>query len=498
MSKQLLKRLNEIDLQLTILRNIYSVLDWDQKTIMPKDGIEARSLQFAEMAKQLHQVRTSKEVVAIVKALQKPSVFKTLSATDKMKVKLHAKELKRFTCLPTKFVEDFAKAAAESESAWEDAREKNDFAIFAPHLQKMLDMKLQECKYIDAKKHPYDVLLDDYQEGLTVQRIKAVFDPLKVELKSLYAQIKAKKQKAPQIQSLSIEKQKQICEYLQAKILPFPTKTVQAQSVHPFMNSVGPDDVRITTAFRESDPFFAITSTAHECGHALYELQFNQKFKNTILFAASSYTAHESQSRLWENHIVKSFKFWRKYFAKIKAENPQLKDVDAAQFYKALNEVTGSLIRIEGDEVTYCLHIIIRFELELQLLEKKLTIEKLPQAWNAMYQEYFGEKPKTDAQGVLQDVHWSSGSFGYFPTYALGTMYASMIFVHLHKIRPQLDEEIADHNFAFIQTWLRKNIHQISAMKTTEPLMKKAIGKDLDPKVYVAYLNTKYGKIYGL
>lgn len=500
-----LSKLKEIEKEISMLKSANALLYWDRATILPAKAVPQRSEQAAYLSRLIHEKLISKELKKIINFLSEPKHFKKLDKISQLIVKKYQKDLKKLSKIPTSHVEEFSRLCIKSLGAWEKAREKKDFKVFQPYLEEVLKMKLKEVKYVDSKSNPYNVLLDDFEEGMTVEDVKKVFEKLKYGLLELIAKIKTtdkylkSKQLTNKLNKLSfpIEKQKEIIEDIRKMILVDMDRTIIAESVHPFTNTISADDVRITTAYRKGQPLFAFTSTAHECGHALYELDFDPKLRDTILFNAPSYGLHESQSRIWENQIMRSEEFWKYYYPKFKKKFPSLKNMKRPEFYGLMNQVKESLVRIECDEVTYCLHIIIRFELEVALLEGKIKVKDLPKEWNKKYKEYLHVTPKNDKIGVLQDMHWSEGLFGYFPTYAIGTMYSAMLYKQMLKDNSKLMQEIRKGKVDTVRNWLKENVHKYAGKYLAKDVVKKATGKELSPDDFLEYLNEKYGKIYG-
>ena len=369
-------------------------------------------------------------------------------------------------------------------------------------MEKIIEMRKKEATYINPKEHPYNVLLDQFEEGMTIDELDPVFLQLKDELPRLIKAIQQSpryKNQKPCLGTLSfpLEGQQKANLDVATFILGKNERTHIGTSPHPFMTRISFDDVRLSTAVREGQPLFSFTSVAHESGHALYELGISPKIKDTILCTGASTALHESQSRLWENQVCSSKHFWKYYYSHYQKIFPSLQETSFDEFYFQSNLVEPSLIRIESDEATYCLHIIIRYELERALLEGKIKIQDLPKLWNAKYQEYLGVTPKNDAEGVLQDVHWSDGSMGYFPTYAIGTIYSAMLYrvmLEKHNIKKDLDHGDPQ----FIKDWLQKNIHQHGSMYLAKEIMKKTCKTEIDVSALMDYFWEKYGELYGI
>ncbi len=492
----MLARFRSVQKELWILQGMIALLAWDRATHMPKKAISQRAEQVAYLTALAHEKKTSKDAQRAVKALSKR---KNLTAIDAICVKRFRKEMRKALKIPLEHVKKFSNLVITASHVWEEAKEKRRFSLFQPYLEKLVTMKLKEAGYIDAKKRPYDVFLDDFEEGMTVKKIDKVFERLKIRLIRIMQQITAseqyRRQKAMKL-VFPFDEQRKIAADIKQRIVPDNDRIALDDSVHPFTTTISEDDVRITAAYRKHDPFFSFTAASHESGHALYELGFSKKLSGTTLYKAPSTGIHESQSRFWENHITKSKAFWQFYYPAYKKHFKALRNVPLDRFFQQLNLVKPSLIRIEADEVTYCLHVIIRYELEKALFERKLKVKDLPKAWNKKYHDYLGITPKDDSHGVLQDVHWSEGYFGYFPTYAIGTMYAAMIFNQMRKENKRLEKNIRSGDFTAVASWLQRKIHRHGATFLAHEIMKKACQKELTPDDFIGYLKEKYYALY--
>lgn len=494
--KKELKRLKEIDKEISILNSAANLLWWDRATLMPEKAAEERAEQISFIAVLIHEKTTSKELNRIILNLSK-NITK-LNNIEKAIVTNYSWKLSRINKLPKKYVSELFKITGLAQHYWEIAKKNNDFKLFEPYLEKIFELKKKEAKYIDPKKHPYEVLLQDYERGITLKILDETFKKLKNELKIIIEKVKksSKYGKEFNINALTLPKetQKITCQEISTMILDDNERFIIAESMHPFMTKISPNDLRITTSFR--NPLFSFLSTAHESGHALYESQFGKELKYTILHDAPSLGIHESQSRLWENQIVRSINFWRFYYPKYKKYFPPLKNVSIEKFYESINIVRPSLIRIESDELTYNMHIIIRYEIEKAVLEGKLKVKDISKVWNSKYKDYLGVEPKTYSEGLLQDVHWSQGSIAYFPTYSLGTIYSAMIYEQMLKENPKLESEISNGNFNFIKNWLKEKIHKHGSKLTTQEIISRACKKDVDIMPLINYYKKKFYGIY--
>jgi len=486
--------------ELSTIGGIGALLGWDQMTYMPEKGIVERSEQTAFLSKLAHEKIISEKFWNHIEKLSKEDTLKSLSEKDKNVVKRLKKDVEKSRKIPSDFVENFSKATTLAYQAWEKARKKNDFKIFSPHLEKIVNLEKKYSTYIDLPGPRYNSLLDDYEEGMTVDVLKKEFVFLKKNLTNLLEKIKNsdfyQDQKSFD-KKVDAQKQEELCNIIIKKMNLPKDRSRLDESTHPFTTSIGNDDVRITTSFKRKSALFSLFSTIHEAGHALYELGMPRgEYKNTAISDAPSLGLHESQSRFWENMIARSRSFWNYFFPIFKKKIPDLlKDINLDEWYRMINIVKPSLIRVEADELTYCLHVILRFELEVALMQDKIQVKDLPVLWNEKMDEMLGVRPKNDVEGVLQDMHWSGGNFGYFPTYAIGTIYASQISKKLAE-KQNIFEEVGKGEFKNIVLWLNKNIHCYGRLMTADEIIKKCCGEGLNSEVFVDYLKDKYLDIY--
>ncbi|GIU69402.1 MAG: carboxypeptidase M32 [Candidatus Woesearchaeota archaeon] len=492
-----LNHLKEIDKEISLLNSAISLLWWDRSTIMPTKAAEERAEQISYLTILIHEKSTSKELNKIILRLSKNK--SKLNHIDRAIINNYSWKISRINKLPKKHVKETSRTIVMAQHHWEIARKNNNFKIFEPYLKKIIELKKREAEYIDSKNHPYEVLLQDYERGMSLKILDETFNKLKPEIHTLIKRIKKSSKYGKEFNikkiEFDVEKQKIACQDVSTLILEDNERFLITVSMHPFMTKISPNDLRITTSFRK-DPLFSLFSTVHESGHALYESEFDQKLKYSILHDAPSLGIHESQSRLWENQVCKSKNFWKYYYPKYQKLFPKLKNISLERFYESINIVRPSLIRIESDELTYHLHIIIRYELEKKLIEGKIAVSELPVLWNKLYKEYLGITPKTDTEGVLQDVHWSQGSIAYFPTYTLGTIYSAMIYEQMLNENPKLEQEIEEGDFKFIKKWLKENIHKHGAVLSTSEIMEKCCGKKISEESLIKYYKNKFGNIY--
>lgn len=486
--------------ELSKLGGISSLLGWDQMTYMPKKGVKSRSEQSSMISRMIHDRITSDRLWKHVNKLSKTENLENLNEKDKAIVKRLRKDVKKARKVPSEFIENFSKTTTMAYSAWEKAKGKNDFSVFSPHLEKIVKLEKEYCGYIDRPGHMYNSLLDDYEEGMTVKKLKKEFSSLKKDLIDILNKIvdseRYKEQKKFD-RGLDKEKQKRLCNFVLKKIGLPDGKTRLDVSPHPFTVALGYNDVRVTTNFDHASPFFSFFSTIHEAGHALYELGMPRgEFEDTVISGSPSLGMHESQSRFWENMIARNKSFW-KFLSPIlnKEFSSLVNGFTLEDLYFYVNQVSPSLIRVESDELTYCLHIILRFELEIDLVEGNIGVEDLPYLWNEKMDDLLGVVPDSDREGVLQDMHWSTGDFGYFPTYAIGSIYSSQLFKEFSESFDIYDK-VEKGDFSDILSWLRNNVHSWGRLLNSDEIINRVCGEGLNSDVFSSYLSDKYFSLY--
>jgi len=487
--------------ELSIFGGIVSLLDWDQKTYMPTNGTAERSDQISLISRLSHERIISDEFWSNIKKLSNPDVLDKLEAKDKIIIKKLNRDVEKARKIPAEFVEELSKVTSLAYIAWQEARKNNNYRKFSPHLEKIIELQKKYIDYIGLPGHPYNSLLDDYEEGMNVEKLKKAFNYLKPQLIGILNKIKDTKlyKKKYNIKiKLDSKKQKKLCNLLIKKMfIPYDRARLDV-STHPFTTSIGNDDVRFTTNYGREQPLFSFFSTLHEAGHALYELGLPQKeYKYTVISDAPSIGLHESQSRFWENMIGRNISFWKYFYPEFqKTFSNQLKNFNLETWIFYINQIKPSFIRVEADELTYNLHILMRFEIELDLIDDNIKVSELPLVWNQKMNEILGIVPKTDTEGVLQDMHWSTGDFGYFPTYAIGTIYSAQLFHQLKKEKKGIFHEIESGDFSNILSWLRDHIHKYGRLMNAEDTIKKTCGEGLNSKVFIKYLKDKYYSLY--
>ncbi|OCT14212.1 peptidase M32 [Paenibacillus pectinilyticus] len=479
-----------------------SLIYWDMRTGAPKKGIETRSEVVGELSTEVFRMSTSDEMGAYVDFFTQTAELEQLDPISRKMVLECKKEYDRSKKIPAEKYQAYVVLTSQAESAWEDAKHKSDWAGFQPYLEKIVATTQEFIELWGYEGHKYNTLLDMYEPGMTVEKLDEVFGALREKAVPLLGRIQASPNQPNRAfldQQFDIGKQKQFSlSILKQMQYDFEAGRLD-ETVHPFATALNPGDVRITTRYLPNDITSALFGTIHEGGHALYEQNISTDLVGTNLCSGTSMGIHESQSRFWENVIGRSKQFWERYYGELQTTFAgQIDDVSVDDFYRAINHIEPSLIRIEADELTYNLHIMIRYELEKGLFSGTIAVADLPAAWNAKYEEYLGVTPPNDGEGVLQDVHWSGGAFGYFPSYALGNMYAAQFTNTLRKELPNFDSLIAEGNLAPIKEWLTEKVYQHGKLLTPNEIIQNVTGEALNPDYLVAYLEEKYTKVYGI
>ena len=475
-----------------------SVLAWDRQTYMPEGGVRGRAEQLASLARLAHELLVSPETGTLLEKAGE----REPGSDDAALLRLARREHGRSSRLPARLVAETSRATSLAESTWIQAREESDWALFAPHLERVLAMKQEEAGYLDAE-HPYDAMLDRYDPGADTRRMRTMFDELKEGIVPLVRRVSARlgdDRAAPLEGKFDEATQEAFGREIISRFGYDWSRGRQDRAVHPFcINFGGPDDVRITTRFDPERLSVGLFATCHEAGHALYEQGVDPAYSRTPLAGGVSMGVHESQSRLWENLVARSRPFWTHFYPGLKEAFPRvLDDIDLETIYRAVNAVRPSEIRTEADELTYDLHVLMRFELEVDLFEGGLTVADLPEAWNAKMEEYLGIVPKNDARGVLQDTHWAVGYFGYFPSYSVGNVLSVQLFEAAVEERPEVLAEMEVGEFGSLLDWLRKNVHRHGKKYVPDDLIQYATGRPPETAPYLRYLESKFGGLYGL
>lgn len=480
------------------LQTAMVLFEWDDETLAPKEAGAYTSKVIGTLSEEYLEKITCGEVKRLIAECKKDE---TLSEVEAAIVREVADELEKLECIPPKEYREFAQLSAESTRIWAEARKNKDFEAFAPTLQKVIDYQKKFASYRakDGQKL-YDVMLDTYEKDFNMEALDEFFRQLKDAIVPLLKEIMKHGKKIDDgflTGDYPVEKQEEIAKYL-AEYVGFDfDKGVLAVSAHPFTTNLHNHDVRITTAYNEhvDDSIFSVI---HEAGHGIYELGIRDELTQTMVGQGASMGMHESQSRFFENIIGRNRAFWVPVYGKLQELFPeQLGDIDLDTFIDAINKVQPSLIRTQADELTYSLHVMIRYEIEKMLMEENLEVEKLPDVWADKYEEYLGVRPKDVSEGVLQDIHWSQGSFGYFPSYALGSAFGAQLYARMKK-KMDFEGLLEDGKIDVIREYLKDHIHQFGKLKTSREILKDVTGEDFSPKYYIEYLTEKYRKIYEL
>ncbi|MEW6401775.1 MAG: carboxypeptidase M32 [Chloroflexota bacterium] len=487
--------------EISDLNHAAAVLGWDQQTYMPPAGAEARGQQLATLGKISQEMFISDKVGKLIDDLKKEFEGADPDSDDAALVRVTARNYDKAVRVPPEFVAEQAVVTTKAFEAWVEAKGKSDFSIFRPHLEKVLELVKKYISFYPPADHPYDTLLDDFEPGMKTSDVQDIFNPLRPKQVALLKKIAAR----PQVKDSFLYK-----NFPEKKLWAFGEEVVktfgydfhrgrQDKVPHPFQTTFSVNDVRITTRYEADKPMAMLFSTMHEGGHAMYEQGVNPAYERTPLLGGTSLAVHESQSRMWENLVGRSLPFWEHFYPRLKKIfAAQLDGVSLKSFYKAINKVEPSFIRVNADEATYNMHIMLRLELEIAMVEGKLEIKDLPEVWNTKMKEYLGITPANDAQGVLQDVHWSYGAMGYFSTYALGNLVSAQLWERINKDIPDLDDQLCRGKFDGLLGWLREKIHRHGQKYEPQTLVQKVTGSKINAAPYVRYLTKKYSEVYGL
>jgi carboxypeptidase Taq len=479
-----------------------AVLTWDQQVIMPARGAPARAEQLATLRRIAHERFTSPEIGRLLDELVPFEAEHGHDSFEASLVRVTRRDWEKARKVPTELRAEMSRAASLALPVWVEARKNNDFPAFLPALRENLELRRRYVACFDGEfAEPYDALLDDYEEGMTSAEVRTLFDYLKENQAPLVKLVAETDQAPPPPDGgvFPIDLQKQF-ELEIVRRFGFDDSAWRLDpTVHPFAQSIGSQDIRITTRYFE-DNLDGMFATMHECGHGLYEHQIDQALDRTPLGTGVSLGMHESQSRMWENLVGRSLPAWRYFFPRLRDTFPEpLAGYDVDRWYREINAVEPSLIRVEADEATYNLHIILRFELEQELLDESFPLEQLPEEWNRRMYEYLGVEVPNDTRGVLQDTHWAIGAIGYFATYALGNLISAQLWERIGADLPGLDESFERGEFEPLREWLREHVHRHGRKYTPRETLEKAIGAtQIDAEPYVRYLRRKLGAIYGL
>ena len=501
MNKNKLNHLKELIYEINDINMAAAVLGWDQETYMPKGGIQDRADQLSTLNKISHEKFTSPQIGELIKELKSEINSLGNESNDVRLIKVLNRTYNKAVKVPSSLVAETSKACSIGQQAWAEARSKSDFNLFKPCLKRIVELKKEYARLFSPYDNIYDPLLDDFEPGLKTADLKKVFNELRPQQVKLIQQIIGKKEADNSFlfKEYDVDKQWMLGKRAITKFGYDWNNGRQDKTAHPFTTNFGINDVRITTRMDKNYLPMALFGTIHEAGHAMYEQGISQELRRTPLARGASMAIHESQSRLWENIVGRSKAFWTYFYPELqKTFSKNLSDISLDKFYKGINKVKPSRIRVEADEATYNLHIMLRMEIEIGLMEETINVADLPSMWNSKMEEYLGIIPENDEVGVLQDIHWSMGAIGYFSTYTLGNLVSAQVWQKINQDIPDISFQIAKGEFPALLGWLRKNIHIHGAKFEPQELVQRITDSTITPAPYIKYLYEKYGEIYSL
>lgn len=479
---------------------VITLLNWDMETCTPKLGLDSQADAIGYFSTEAFRLATSEKMQKLLAELSEKQEYDKLDDTWKFIVKRMKRDLDRDKKIPADFYESYVREQAISGNAWKEAKSKSDFSIFAPHLKNLIEMTKKKVSYTDPDKDVYDALLDEYEEGMTSEILDGLFEELKTELIPLVQKILKAKQPddskfkgyyAPEDQK---KVQKLLLEYIG---FSFDAGAV-GETEHPFTTNFSSKDVRVTNHYYEHDAISAMFSAIHEGGHAIFEQHVREEYDETVAGSCCYMGVHESQSRFYENILGRNKNFWIPVYDKVAALLPAFEDISLDEFYREINHVRNSFIRCDADELTYCFHIILRYEMEKAIFRENVAVEELPKLWNEKMQEYLQITPENDAEGILQDTHWSGAAFGYFPSYLLGSIYDGMFLEQAEKELGDIDTILREGRIQEITAWLNDRIHQYGSTRTPKEVIQNVCGREVSAQPLIKYFKDKYEKLYEL
>ncbi|NLC96105.1 MAG: carboxypeptidase M32 [Erysipelotrichaceae bacterium] len=486
--------INNWEFKLSAYRLALSTLGFDTQTIAPKDGSKYRNERHSFLSGEYYNILTDDTIYNRLLKLDKDS---SLNKTDKRKVTLYLKNLKDTKSLSKEEYVEYNKLVLDSSDVWEVARENNDYELFEPYLIKLIEYGKKIAKKRNNNINAYELFLDDYEEGMTIQKYDEFFNLIKERIIPLLKKVVQKNSVNKGIIKgvYDIDKQKEFNKIIMNYLGFDESWSYFTTSAHPFTSGISKNDIRITTRYDEKDILYSLYGVIHEVGHGMYEHQNSDEINGTIFNTAITSGIHESQSRLFENYLGRNINFWKSNYHILQDYFPHLKSVNINEFVSSVNSCEPSFIRTEADELTYPLHILVRYEIEKGIFDSSIKTENLNKVWNLKMKQYLNVDVPNDSLGILQDVHWASGSFGYFPAYALGSAYAAQIFNTMKK-ELNVEDILSNNKFNLINDWLREKIHKFGASLTPQELLINATGEEFNPIYYINYLEDKYSKLY--
>lgn len=477
-----------------------SLFNWDMETLTPRQGFAGHADALTFFSTESFRMQTSDELKKMLDKLSEKKEYEKLDDMWKFVVTRMKRDIDKNRRIPQEFYTRFVRAQSESGNAWREAKNTSDYSLFAPHLKNMIEMTKEMIGYTDPGKDVYDVLVNEYEEGMDTQTIDRLFEDLKTELIPLVKKIvDAEQPDDSKFKGIyDIESQKKIQKLLLDYIGFSWDCGAVGETEHPFTMNFSSKDVRVTNHYYEKDVLSAMYSAIHEGGHAIFEQNVNPDFDATVAGSCCYMGIHESQSRFYENILGRNINFWIPIYEKLGAILPKFQEISIDDFYKEINHVRNSFIRTDADELTYCFHIIIRYEIEKAIFREGVTVEELPKLWNEKMQEYLQITPENDAEGILQDMHWSDGSFGYFPTYLLGSIYDGMFLEQVESELGDVDTILKEGRIKEITRWLNRNIHQYGSIRTPNEVIENVCHREVTAQPLIKYFKEKYEKLYNL
>ena len=495
--EQALSFLKEHLTKMNYLNSTLSIVSWDMEVMAPVNAIDYRSEVMGYLSGEYHLLATEAK---IKDALDILATEESLTQYEAKLVEHFKESYEKSIKIPQSLQQELTVATSKGSQYWKQAKEQQNYDLFKPYLKRIVELAVKQAECIGYKGHIYNAFLDDFEKGMTVEELDRIFPPLRDGLVELLNKIKSSNQKDGQTHPSGLfDKERQ--EKLSLMILDamgydYKNSGRVDEVEHPFTTTLGPKDVRIMTHYYEDNLESAMFSSIHEGGHAIYEQNMPHELAVYGIDDSPSMGIHESQSRFYENIIGRSLPFWRNFYPKLQAIFPEYKDVSLENFYRLINQVNPSLIRTEADEVTYSLHVIIRYEIEKLLVSHAVEVDELPALWNQKYEEYLGITPQNDSEGVMQDVHWSEALIGYFPSYALGNLYGAQFYHQMKKDIPDIEKQIELGQLSSVYNWLKDRVHAYGNIYTPSELILHVTGEPLNPQYFIDYLNEKYSKIY--
>ena len=481
--------------KLTDLRRAQDILVWDMTVWMPPSGQASRAAQLATLETVIHEQQADDRIGVLLDELEPYAASLPDDADDACLVRVARRDWEKARKVPTELEAELARTAAQSYEAWVKARELSDFAAFRPWLERVLELRLRWIECFAPYEDPYDVLLDEHEPGMRTDEVQAVFAALEPELVALVAEHATEDEDDYLRGRFPVSHQELLSRELVERFGANWDEFRLDATVHPYMTTFGLGDIRLTTRYADDD-LLSLFTAMHECGHGLYEWGVSALLDRSPLCSGASAALHESQSRLWENIVGRSLPFWRWFYPRVQETFPdELSGVSLARFHRAVNRARRSFVRVDADETTYGLHVILRFELEQELISGRLAVKDLPEAWNTRFAEHVGLEVPDDRLGVLQDGHWSGGQFGYFPTYLLGSVLSVQIWEKAREAIPDVEEQIERGEFSELHRWLREHLYALGRKFTPAETIERVVGGPIDPEPYLRYLRDKLGAL---